>query len=37
MILRRLATALKEQNWFTAALEILIVVVGIFFGLQADQ
>ncbi len=37
MILRRLATALREQNWFTVALEILIVVVGIFVGLQADQ
>ena len=30
MILRRLATALREQNWFTVALEILIVVVGSF-------
>ncbi len=37
MILRRLATALREQNWFTVALEILIVVVGIFVGLQVDQ
>jgi hypothetical protein len=36
MILRRLATALREQNWFTVALEILIVVVGIYIGLQAD-
>jgi hypothetical protein len=37
MILRRLATAIREQNWFTVALEILIVVVGVFVGLQADQ
>jgi hypothetical protein len=36
MILRRLATALREQNWFTVILEILIVVVGIYIGLQAD-
>jgi hypothetical protein len=36
MILRRLATALREQNWFTVVLEILIVVVGIYIGLQAD-
>ena len=36
MILRRLATALREQNWFTVVLEISIVVVGIYIGLQAD-
>ena len=36
MILHRVATAIKEQNWFTVALEILIVVVGIYAGLQAD-
>ena len=36
MILRRLAIALGEQNWFTVVLEILIVVVGIYVGLQAD-
>jgi hypothetical protein len=36
MILHRLATALREQNWFTVVLEILIVVVGIYVGLQAD-
>ncbi len=36
MILRKLATAMREQNWFTVVLEILIVVVGIFVGLQVD-
>ena len=36
MILRKLATAMQEQNWFTVMLEILIVVVGIFIGLQVD-
>ena len=36
MILRRLAKAIREQNWFTVVLEILIVVVGIFIGLQVD-
>lgn len=36
MILRNLAKALREQNWFTVVLEVLIVVVGIFIGLQAD-
>ena len=37
MILRRLAEGIRGQNWFTVALEILIVVVGIFIGLQADD
>ena len=37
MILHRLANAIREQNWFTVVLEVLIVVVGIFIGLQADD
>lgn len=37
MILRRLAEALREQNWFSVALEVAIVVVGIFIGLQVDD
>ena len=37
MILRRLAEAIAKQNWFTVMLEVLIVVVGIFIGLQADD
>lgn len=34
MILRRLATALKKQDWITISIEILIVVFGVFIGLQ---
>ena len=30
MILRRLAAAIAEQNWFTVILEVAIVVVGIY-------
>jgi hypothetical protein len=37
VILRRLANALTKQDWFTVLLEILIVVVGIFIGLQVDD
>lgn len=37
MILRRLAEALHQQNWFTVVLEVLIVVAGIFIGLQVDD
>jgi len=36
MIIRELAVALREQNWFTVVLEVMIVVVGIFIGLQVD-
>ncbi len=36
MIIRRLAGALREQNWFTVVLEVVIVGVGIFVGLQVD-
>ena len=34
MLLRRLADAIRNQDWFAAVLEVLIVVVGIFIGLQ---
>ena len=37
MILRRLADAIRQQNWFTVVLEIAIVVIGIFIGLQVDD
>ncbi len=37
MILRRLAESLASQNWFTVLIEVLIVVVGIFIGLQVDD
>lgn len=37
MILRDLAEALRQQSWFTVVLEVLVVVVGIFIGLQADS
>jgi hypothetical protein len=37
MLLRRLAEAIRKQNWFTVIVEVLIVVVGIFIGLQVDD
>lgn len=36
MILRRLTEHLRSQNWFAVGLELIVVVVGIFIGLQAD-
>ena len=37
MILRRLAEGIKNQDWFVVMVEIMIVVVGIFIGLQVDD
>jgi hypothetical protein len=37
MILRTLSTAVRSQNWFTAVIEFVIVVAGIFAGLQVDD
>ena len=36
MILRRLADAIREQNWFTVVIEFVVVVAGIFAALQVD-
>lgn len=37
MILRRFTDAIRRQDWFTVALEILIVMIGIFLGLQVTE
>jgi hypothetical protein len=37
MILRRLTEHVKTQNWFAIGLEFLILVVGVFFGLQVNN
>jgi hypothetical protein len=37
MILRNLADAIRGQNWFTVLIELAVVVVGIFLGLQIDD
>ena len=37
MILRHLAYAIRGQNWFTVLIELAVVVVGIFLGLQIDD
>ena len=34
MILRRLATSIRKQDWFTVLIETLIVVLGVFLGIQ---
>jgi len=37
MILRSLTQHIKEQNWFTVILEIVILVIGVFIGLQVQE
>ncbi|MEZ5921722.1 MAG: hypothetical protein R3C60_10275, partial [Parvularculaceae bacterium] len=37
MILRRITSAFKKQDWFTVGIETLIVVLGVFLGLQANN
>lgn len=37
MILKRVAKGMRNQDWFVVFIEILIVVVGIFIGLQVDE
>jgi hypothetical protein len=37
MILRRLATSIRKQDWFTVGVETLIVVFGVFIGLQVNN
>ena len=37
MILRRITGAFRRQDWFTVAIETLIVVLGVFLGLQVNN
>lgn len=37
MILRNLAQSIRKQDWFAVAIEFLIVVTGIFVGLQVTE
>ena len=34
MILQRLATSIRKQDWFTVVIETLIVVLGVYLGIQ---
>ena len=37
MILQRISQNIKSQNWFAVAVEFIIVVVGVFVGLQVQD
>lgn len=34
MILRRLSQSLKEQNWMGIVIEFILLVAGVFLGIQ---
>lgn len=37
MILQRFSIALRKQDWWTVTIELFIVVLGVFLGLQAQE
>jgi hypothetical protein len=37
MFVRRLTTSLKDQHWMTIAIELVIVIVGVFVGTQVSN
>lgn len=37
MLLRRFTEHVRDQDWFAVGLDFLVVVVGIYVGLQADE
>ena len=37
MILRRFMEHVREQNWFAVGLDVLVVIVGIFLGMQVTE
>jgi hypothetical protein len=36
MLMRRLLAHLRNENWFAVVLDLLVVIVGLFLGLQID-
>jgi len=37
MLLRRFTHHLKDQNWFAVGLDVIVVIVGIFLGMQVTE
>jgi hypothetical protein len=37
MVLRRFAKAIRSQDWFTVFVELVVLIVGVFLGLQVDD
>ena len=37
MIIRRMGKTIAHQDWFVVVIELMVLVVGVFIGLQADD
>ena len=37
MVIRRIRDSVAKHNWFAVGVDLLIVIVGVFLGLQADN
>ena len=37
MLLRRFMHHVKDQNWFAVGLDVVVVIVGIFLGMQVTE
>ncbi len=37
MILRRISAPVKDQNWFAVGVDFVIVVIGVFIGIQVSD
>lgn len=37
MLLRRISSHVNEQNWFAVGIDFVIVVVGVFIGIQVSN
>lgn len=37
MLIQNMGKAIREQNWFAVAVEILVVIVGLFMAFQLDR
>ena len=37
MLLRKITKHIKEQNWFAVSLDVLVVITGIFLGMQVSE
>lgn len=37
MLLQRIAKSVKDQNWAVFVIELLVLVIGVFLGLQVDN
>lgn len=37
MILRRISEHVKDQNWFAVGVDFVIVVIGVFIGIQVSN